>query len=631
MKVIEHALEVLPQSPVRIAAAVQTAGDTMLEQGNSFVSEVSACAESLKTDMLAVAEQMKAIPALLDPQPILDCCIGVLETAAADLRKLASDAVEIPQRLLEQAAGAQKVVDAASDAVQSMSTLLPELAELVPDFTAQMQFVESLPARGAALVDLATRSGAMVEQYGRDLLPLSAQLQSLALLQGGPGAGARDDRNAGAKGRAIAGRRAGPGAGTARHPGRQCGRPRRHHAGRDGAGDRRDRRRVQPGRAEGRRPCWRRLQAQIDWIGEVRAALADEAQACDRLFDEGCAQVDRLGDILMKPLATARAQVDVVIGKLAEAAASVDAMVAKARVPLDGLDARVDIITEALRGVVEVIRQEVAKVLQLLRELDDEAENAKIALRALPEQFAPVRSAIADAVAMLVGVKNQIPPFVGEANSALSLADNELDQAAALCASAIEICTRYMMKAPGLMLARTLFVGLQAMIPPVKAAIASARTVVATAGTQAAGLMDQAIGLVESLNPLLDQALAQLQVAIDALLALLEQMQMALLQVATAAEAMPPLLQEQVDKACTAAHAVLDKVRAAVDQCLSQLQCEALVQRLRQELSDLLDRTFAPLEAQLERGRRAAQAGAGNGQGRKWARRRRWRRMACKR
>ena len=175
MKVVEHALEVLPQSPVRIAAAVKTAGDTMLEQGNSFVSEVSACAESLKTDMLAVAEQMKAIPALLDPQPILDCCIGVLETAAADLRKLASDAVEIPQRLLEQAAGAQKVVDAAGDAVQAMSTLLPELAGLVPDFGAQLQFVDSLPSRGAALADLASRSGAMVEQYGRELLPLSAQ------------------------------------------------------------------------------------------------------------------------------------------------------------------------------------------------------------------------------------------------------------------------------------------------------------------------------------------------------------------------------------------------------------------------------------------------------------------------
>jgi len=123
---------------------------------------------------------------------------------------------------------------------------------------------------------------------------------------------------------------------------------------------------------------------------------------------------------------------------------------------------------------------------------------------------------------------------------------------------------------------------------------------VKTAGDQATGLMDQAITLVDSLNPLLDQAIAQVQVAIDALIGLLEQMQAALQQVATAAEQIPPLMQEQFDKAAAAVHQVLDQVRTAAEQCLAKLQCEPLVRRLQQELNDLLDRTFKPLEAQIQ-------------------------------
>src|SRR5471032_887264 len=187
MKVIDHSIEVLPQCPVNIAKAVQKAADTIVDQGKIFATEVTATATSLNQDLQKVAEQMKAIPNLFNPQPIIDCCTGVLEQAASDLRKLANYAAAIPQRLLAQTAGVQKVVDSANVAVEAMSTLLPELSGLVPDFGAQMTFFNSLPGRGQALAELAKRTGVMVEQYGRDLLPLSKQLQQLATMQGGAG------------------------------------------------------------------------------------------------------------------------------------------------------------------------------------------------------------------------------------------------------------------------------------------------------------------------------------------------------------------------------------------------------------------------------------------------------------
>ena len=140
MKVIDHSIEVLPQCPVNIAKAVQKAADTIVDQGKIFATEVTATATSLNQDMQKVAEQMKAIPDLLNPQPIIDCCTGVLEQAASDLRKLANDAAVIPQRLLAQTAGVQTVVDSAKGAVEAMSTLLPQLSGLVPDFGAQMTF-----------------------------------------------------------------------------------------------------------------------------------------------------------------------------------------------------------------------------------------------------------------------------------------------------------------------------------------------------------------------------------------------------------------------------------------------------------------------------------------------------------
>ncbi|RJF91624.1 hypothetical protein, partial [Noviherbaspirillum saxi] len=612
MKVIERSLEVLPQSAVRIASSMETAATTVTEQGKSFADDVVGCANSLKADVSAIAEQMAAIPAMIDPAPILDCCTEALNTAASDLRKLGSDAAAIPQRLLEQVATVQQVVDEAARTAKSLPGTIPALSKLVPDFDSQLTFFHGLPARGDALASQARRTTEMFEHYGRMLIPLSEQLAQL---------GAQD-----VTGRTMAQ------AVVTQAKALQSDSLAQVQALRGtlqanvadltfGVDDASSKALLMIGGAadlvrKTGSDLMAPLQAQIDYVERMQGALSNEAAACDALFDDSAAQLGRVGDIVLKPMAEARARVDAVIDQLKAAASNVDTMLKKALQPIDALEARADTIKQALDDVVSVVGEEVQQIQGLLAELDDDAEKAKAALIALPENFAPVRAKIAEAVALLEEIKGRIPGFVAEANRALDGAAAELDQAEGLCNSAIEICTRHMMKSPPLMMARTLFMGVKSMIPGAKTAIATARKSVDAAGSQASGLMDQGISAVEVLNPLLDQAIAKVQLAIDKLVALLVKLQAALQQVSEMAGAIPPELSTQLDTAAAAMHDVLNKVRITVQECLAKLECETLVQRLQQELSALLDRTIAtvdqkireasaPLQKALQQGREA--------------------------
>ncbi|RZL30616.1 MAG: hypothetical protein EOP35_23525, partial [Rubrivivax sp.] len=335
-------------------------------------------------------------------------------------------------------------------------------------------------------------------------------------------------------------------------------------------------------------------------MGAAGTALARENAACGALFDQAGDRLGQIGALMTAPLAEARAQVDLVNGKIEEAGAMVDDLARQALAPVDALDKRLDAVAAALGAAIRAIGDTVAQVTQLLHDLDREAEQVKPVLNALPGRFDPVRSAIVAAIALLEQVKDSIPAFVNQAVGALRGADGELDQADGLCSHAIQICTLYQLKAPPLMLARTLFVGVKATIPGLHMTVATAMTSVRAAGTQAGTLMDTAIGVVDALNPLLDQAIALVQKAIDALLALLQKMQDGLALAVTAAKAVAPAMQGAVDSALATAHEVLAKVRRAAEDCLAQLDCEALVKRLRQALSDLLDSTFAPLQAQVD-------------------------------
>ena len=87
MKVLDQALEVLPPCPGQVADAVAGATTAIVQEGQGFAADVAGCAASLVTGMQAVAAKMEEIPGLLDPQPIIDSCTGVLEQGAADLRQ----------------------------------------------------------------------------------------------------------------------------------------------------------------------------------------------------------------------------------------------------------------------------------------------------------------------------------------------------------------------------------------------------------------------------------------------------------------------------------------------------------------------------------------------------------------
>lgn len=598
MKVIDRSLEILPQSAARIASSMETAAATVAEQGKAFANDVAGCALSLKTDVETIAGQLAAIPPMIDPAPVLECCTEALKLAANDLRRLGSDAGAIPTRLLEQVATVQQVVDQAVSTAKSLPGAIPALSSLVPDFGAQLAFFQGLPARGDELAGQARRTVELFEHYGRQLIPLSQQLAQLPA-QGDAGVQMRQVLTAQAsalKSDSLA--QVGSLRGMLQAGARDL------NEGVDGASS--AALKTIGGAADLLRKTGSDLlaplQAQIEFVERMQGAFSQEATACDALFDDCAAQLGRVGDIVFKPMTEARLRVDAVIDQLKAAAANVDAMLKKTLQPIDALEVRADTIKQALDDVVSVVGEEVRQIQGLLAELDADAEKAKAALLALPENFTPVRASIAEAVAMLEEIKGRIPLFVAQANRALDGAAAELDQADGLCNSAIEICTRHMMKAPPLMAARTLFVGVKSMIPGVKTAIAAARKSVEAAGTNASGLLTRGIATVEALNPLLDQAIAAFQASIDALVALLVKLQAALQQVTDTLGAIPPELSIQLENAASAMHQVLDKVHAAVEQCLAKLQCEALVQRMQQELSALLDRTVATVDQKIKDG-----------------------------
>lgn len=596
MKVIERSIEVLPQSATRIASSMESAANTVAEQGKAFADDVAGCAMSIKSDAEAIAAEVAAIPSMIDPAPIVASCKEALNAAANDLRRLGSDAGAIPKRLLEQAATVQQVIDEAVRTAKALPGAIPALAELVPDLQTPLAFFNGLPARGDALANQARQTIDMFEQYGRQLIPLSRQLSQL----GAPGladGSIAQSMTARAKSlqsdtlAEIQTLRTALQANVADLSSGVDGVSASALQMVDGAAVL-----LRKTSADLMAP----LQAQIEFVERMQAALGGEAEACDSLFVDFSAQLDRAGDIVFKPMEEARMRTDAVIEQLQAAAANVDAMLKKALQPVDALEVRADIIKQALDDVLNVVGEEAVQIQGLLAELDSDAEKAKAALLVLPENFTPVRAKIAEAVALLEDIKGRIPVFVGQANRALDSAAAELDQAEGLCNNAIEVCTRYMMKAPPLMAARTLFLGVKSMVPGVKATISTARKTVQAAGTQASGLMDQGIATVEALYPLLDQAIARFKAAIDALVALLVKLQAALQQVSAIVGAIPPELSTQLDTATAAMHQVLDKIQATVEEGLAKMGCEALAQRLQQELYALLDRTAATMDQKIK-------------------------------
>ena len=429
MKVIERSLVVLPQSATRIASSLEAAANTVAEQGKSFADEVAACASSLQDDVKGIADQIAAILAMIDPDPIVSSFNEALATAANDLRKLGTDAAAIPNRLLDQVATVQQVVDEATRVAKSLPGTIPALSKLVPDFDSQLAFFHGLPARGDALASQARQTIDMFEHYGRQLAPLSEQLAQLnpagpdtaQIAQGMAAQAEALQRDSLAQVQALRGMlqsnvqdlQSGIGDASSQAKGMVDGVEKL----------------VRKTGADLMLP----LQAQIDFVERMKGALSDEAAACDALFEESAAQLDRAGDIIQKPMAEAKARVDAVIEQLKEAAASVDAMLKKTVQPVDGLDARADAIKESLDNVVTVVGEEVEQIQGLLAELDADAEKAKAALKALPENFEPVRAKITEAIALLEEIKGRIPGFVSAANQALDSAASELDQAEALC------------------------------------------------------------------------------------------------------------------------------------------------------------------------------------------------------
>lgn len=600
MKVIERSVQLLPESASRVANAVQAAAGEVSQQGRGFAATVASTATGLQEGLGAVASRMGTLPGLLNPAPVVASCTDVLAQASRDVRELASSAAAVPSRLGGQATAVEPVLAQTRQAAAAVLDLPQSLAGLAPDLREPIAFVTSLPSRAQALGAQAAQALELLKVHGQQLRTLADSLAALqSRPQDAPAAAEAAKTALQAQARDLHGQtleqlqalRRQVAAGVADLQGSLNTVQTQASASLTGAGP------LLRSRAQ---TMVAPLLGATQLVSDVRTALAEEAQACDALLDECLARLQALVQRLREPAAVARAKADAVADQLAQAGADIEALLKNALAPLDSLGQATTRCTDAMQAAVQVTSEEIKNVQSLLGELVAEAEAVKPRLQTLPAQFEPVRTHIAQASALLLEIKGSIPAFVAQADRALSSAASELDQAEQMCNRAIEVCTRYMMKVPPLMLARTLFVGVKAMVPGVKGSIAQARQAVQTAGQTSTGVLDKALGLVRALEPLLDQALAKLQTAINQLLTLIARLQDATQAAAKALDAVPPPLAAGVDKASTAVQQVLAQVRAQADACVARLQCEVLVRRLQSQFSDLLDRTLAPIWAQLD-------------------------------
>jgi hypothetical protein len=255
---------------------------------------------------------------------------------------------------------------------------------------------------------------------------------------------------------------------------------------------------------------------------------------------------------------------------------------------------------DAIDHVVAVVGEQVDAVKLTLDDISLEAENTKSSLKELPQRFDPVREFISTAADEIESIQSQVSGFVGQALGALSVVSSHLDQADALCDTAIDVCTKHMAIAPPLAIAKSLYLGVKASIPTLQTSIASAESLVKKAGKTATDLMGQAQALVLALNPVLDSVLEKLQDAIDALVGLLAKLQQGIVAAKSALDALFEQLVASVDEMREQTNVLLETVKDHAQQFIAKIQIQETVDGLVQKLHDFSEPVFASANEKLD-------------------------------
>ena len=584
MKLVDQSQDVLIGGPTRIATALSTSATSITSVTTALPGQLASATQSLVSDFGAIVSEMATIPGLLNPQPVVSGLTEGLATVVSEMKSLAAKAEGIPKRLLDE----------------SVNKVTPLLAEVRNVQTT----VVSMPSKLLALVPDVSSALSAQQQHYSELLNIAKQALSVVDLVEGLGAGLN---------RSIASQ-ADPASLQSQFATAQT----QLQSLQASLADRMAQKQVQfdeasldiggsltaalDGLDAGLDEMVAPLRAVVDRAGEVVDSLTAQSGTCDQLFEDVTTSLGTASDALKKPVETAEGQLDAVSDKVAQVGGQIEALLKKALEPIDLVQNSADQCFQAVFDAQAAVQKEVDGVKSLLAEIDVLAENTKTQLNQVPEHFNLVREQINNAIDQITRIRDTIPSFVAQALAALSAASDELDQASVLCDKAIEVCTRYMMKAPLLIPARLLFLGVKTAIPGIKAMIATAKTTVETAGKTATSLLNQAIAAVQALHPVLDQVVERVKGVIAQLIVLIEKLQDALKTVGAKLDEMMQKLDEAIKAIPPRVQELVDKVKSTADTYLQKAQPQPAVDAIQQKISELKEQVFPPIYAQLDPG-----------------------------
>jgi len=610
LKLITQSLTTITEGSAKIEQALGEAATEIASQVSVLPSKVADLLADMAKDFQAIAVKLTEIPGLLNPQPIVAPLPGKISDTFAQIKSICTETAQIPATLAAQMADIQPISDAVSHSISALVELPDQLLSLVPSVPDKLKPLAELAGLAETALKRAEGSQTMAADFMTQVSPLTIELKSVSLaLQ-------KLEQN-------------GVNSALITSPLRD-----RESDLKSQIGDQFDQLQQQllelkdqlMGDVTDMRDLVSSVEADLMSVltqakeqvqsvmteclspllagkGQVFAfqeKVGEEANHCNDLFDQAHEDMVKLVNDLKVVIESVRSSLDEVDAVLTQSGQDTQLLVDQSLEPLDVLQETVNACLDAIDHVVAVVGEQVDAVKLTLDDISLEAENTKSSLQELPQRFDPVREFISTAADEIESIQSQVSGFVGQALGALSVVSSHLDQADALCDTAIDVCTKHMAIAPPLAIAKSLYLGVKASIPTLQTSIASAESLVKKAGKTATDLMGQAQALVLALNPVLDSVLEKLQDAIDALVGLLAQLQQGIVAAKSALDALFEQLVASVDEMREQTNVLLETVKDHAQQFIAKIQIQETVDGLVQKLHDFSEPVFASANEKLD-------------------------------
>jgi phage-related protein len=610
LKLITQSLTTITEGSAKIEQALGEAATEIASQVSVLPSKVADLLADMAKDFQAIAVKLTEIPGLLNPQPIVAPLPGKISETFAQIKSICTDAAQIPSTLAAQMADIQPISDAVSHSISALVELPEQLLSLVPSVPDKLKPLAELAGLAEVALKRAEESQSMAADFMTQVAPLTAELKSVSLAlekleQNGVNSALITsplrDRESGLKSQI----------------GDQFDQLQQQLLGLKDLlmGDVTDMRDLVSGveadlmsvlkQAKDQvqavvTECLSPLLAGKEQVIAFQEKVGEEADHCNDLFDQAHEAMMQLVDELKAVIESVRSSLDEVETVLNQSGQETQLLVDQSLEPLDVLQETANACLDAIDHVVVVVGEQVDAVKLTLDDISLEAENTKSSLHEMPQKFEPVREFITTAADEIESIQSQVSGFVEQALGALGAVSSHLDQADALCDTAIDVCTKHMAIAPPLAMAKSLYLGVKASIPTLQSSIESAESLVKKAGKTANDLMDQAEALVLALHPVLDLVLEKLQDAIDALVGLLTQLQQGIVAAKSALDALFEKLEASVDAMREEVDALLETVKDQAQDFISKIQIQETVEGLVQKLHDFSEPLLASAEEKLD-------------------------------